>query len=205
MRTGTARLSIAVAAVAVLAACSDPDDQASSPPAEGIVVVGDSITALSTDAITAELSDGSEVTVLAAVGKTFESSQPNADLAASEDPSVAVIALGTNDVWRTRPIDDIQRSMDEMLAKFDGACVIMVNLNENARDAISLDGTRYDNDVARQVNALMRERVERIVDWNGAANADRARYLDRGSIHPTEAGADLLASMMGESAATCPG
>jgi len=203
--TAPRRLGILLALlVAIVVACGgEQSADSSSPLADRVVVIGDSISEQSADAITEALADTSDVVVLARIGRTFETSQFSIDVASAENPSVVVVELGTNDVWTETPLPDVVEDLDQLVTKFPNACLVMVTVNEQTKNARSLDGTIYDNERAQELNDVLVARADQVVDWNAEANTDPGRYLDSGTIHPTEEGRRLLASLMARASSAC--
>jgi hypothetical protein len=183
---------------------SGSTDASARAKSDHVAVVGDSISEQSAEQIEQVLGAENDVRIEARIGRTFESSQDEADAVAAESPEIVIIELGTNDVWTEQPLDAVSGEIEEMLDKFSDACVIMVTVNEHTRNARSLDGTLFDNAHAHELNEEIRESTTRIVDWNAEANTDPGRYLDAGTVHPTPAGRSLLATLMDQAVETCP-
>lgn len=169
-----------------------------------VAVMGDSITSLSSPSLHEALDVDHRTRIMAATGITFAGSRyAAADLGAT-DPDVVVVALGTNDVWNEVPLPTILADMDQVLSDFPAACVVMTTVNEHTVGARSGAGVLFDNAVAHQLNGQIRSRPVRLADWDAAANADPDVYLDAGTIHPTETGQRLWASVVAAAVATCP-
>jgi lysophospholipase L1-like esterase len=99
---------------------------------------------------------------------------------------VWVIALGTNDVGQYSGPDDIAAAVNEILASVpDEAAVVWVDTYFRDRA-----------DDAAELNAIVRERVERrgdsvIAPWTAFAEGDGVLTSD--GVHPTTDGADVFA------------
>ncbi len=104
---------------------------------------------------------------------------------------VWVIALGTNDVGQYSGPDDIAAAVNEILASVpDEAAVVWVDTYFRDRA-----------DDAAELNAIVRERVERrgdsvIAPWTAFAEGDGVLTGD--GVHPTTDGADVFAFVVTE-------
>jgi len=193
----------ALTAILLLASCVLEEEYTGNLDGPRVAVIGDSITYFSVDELHDALDPDVAVRVAAAIGATFERGRDPALVLGPTEPDVAVVMLGTNDVWRGLTLAKTTADMEALLAEFTGACIVMATLNENTVDAVAADGALYDNVAASATNEVIRARADRVVEWDASANADAVRYLDGGTIHPTDEGSQLLASLVAEQVASC--
>jgi lysophospholipase L1-like esterase len=171
-----------------------------------LVLVGDSISALSEDELRAALADRSvrmaaiQGEGLAGGGLTTAGGLGSmgawaADVAADE-PEVVVVALGTNDALLGElALPDALAAWDRIAEAHEAACLVGVSFPAG--------GEGVDAAEARALDDRMRARSDVVVPWAEAAAADPGRYLEADGIHPTTAGQELFASLVADAAGAC--
>jgi lysophospholipase L1-like esterase len=104
---------------------------------------------------------------------------------AASHPSVAVLALGTNDAWNRRSTPKALAAMATMIAGFKGACLVGITLPENS----TVKG--WSNTEAHSLNVAMRKWANQVVDW--ASMSAAPAVLGAGGVHTTAKGTNLRA------------
>lgn len=171
-----------------------------------LVMIGDSITVGARDALEAEFVEiGIEYVIEARNGKRLVVSGPDnlggatiaEGLRGTEDTAsseVWVIALGTNDIAKYAGPDEIAGAVNEMLANVpDEAALVWVDTYIRGLD-----------EETAAVNAVIRDRVARrgnavVTPWTAFAEGDGVMSDD--GVHPTEAGSNLFAAVIGNTVA----
>lgn len=121
-----------------------------------------------------------------------------ARLLASDDPEILVIALGTNDAWLPElGLDESSDALDEILAEFEGACVVTVTISETST------AEAYDREKARRLNDLLVAAGDHVAPWGERSSEDPDRYLQPDGLHPTPEGAALHAALVGDAVDAC--
>lgn len=198
------RAAVALLALVVASGCLVvEEDYTGNPDGPRVALLGDSISYGAVDEIHAALDPTHQVRIHAVTGITFAGSQERAVEFGATDPDVVVVELGTNDVWTNVPLATITMDLTTLLGEFPAACVVMSTVNEHTQNAVSGDGIVYDNAAAHDLNEVIRAQATNLVEWDVAANADAARYLDAGTIHPTPDGEALLAALVQEQVEAC--
>lgn len=169
-----------------------------------VVVLGDSLTVGIWDALYRNLGRDRSVKVAAIFGEGFDGGAFSTALGdlllpkaareyAVDDPSVAVVALGTNTVWDGGDVDLALANQQAAVAGFGDACLVWVTLvGESAWDAEG--AARLEADAATW--------ADRTVDWAGAVT-EHPEYLGDDGIHATPAGYAARASMIAEAVRSC--
>ena len=172
-----------------------------------VVMLGDSITAVSRPELHQALSDHA-VKIAAVWGEGFgggpisraandEGMRRHARVYAADQPEVAVLALGTNDAWNPDlTLSAALEGLGEMVRAFEGSRLVGVTVTERA----TADG--YDAEVARAINAAVEAAVDEVAEWGRACESDRNTFPDDG-IHPTPDGSALLAALVADAVARC--
>jgi len=116
---------------------------------------------------------------------------------ASDPPAVVVMALGTNDVWRSDlTLAGFEAGLDRLADAFPRACQVGVTVTETSR------GLLYDRDKAIAVNKEIRARADVVVDW--AKLGPGPRYtLEVDHIHLTGEGARFRSDLIGRAVDRC--
>ncbi|MBK5221931.1 MAG: SGNH/GDSL hydrolase family protein [Acidimicrobiia bacterium] len=198
---------VALLAVALLAGCSSDDD------GPDVLVVGDSITDMSREAIIGAVADDQiELRIEAVPGATSTQMRERVTPLAGEVGEQVVINLGTNDIIGGRDPAETAVEIAALVDQHPGVrCVHVTTVNPGVV-------TFVDADVDQQVIAfnlgmfdLERQRLHvNVIDWAGAL-ADppdggvATDYLEDDGIHPNEAGTQLLARLYAEALASCKG
>lgn len=221
MGIGTTRVLTAAALAALAAACGGGGGAGEPPPAavdlgtwgrvddgwagDGprLAVLGDSIAHLARTELAEALDDWS-LRVAAVVGEGWEpgawSQVHGSDLIedaatdiAEDDPEVVVWVLGTNDAWDAgRDLDESLAEIAEMAERFPDACIVAVEVNEQA----TADG--FDPAKAAAINEALRAASDLTV-------APDSGTLQPDGIHPTVEGQDALADLVADAVDRCPG
>lgn len=170
-----------------------------------VLVVGDSVTYLSWDAIDDRFGAGSELEALARPGFTAGDLLPLAEEAvdaradAGDDLERAILLVGYNDVWRGAD-DDALAQLVALSARHDCAVWLTLPTAPGGEPAGTGD---FDPEAAEAWNERLAELVAEhdnlhlVTAWQEEIEAgDPTRYLEPDGIHPTRAGQELLARTM---------
>ncbi len=166
-----------------------------------VAVIGDSITYQSRTQLHNALDDHS-VKVSGLVGSTAAENMATARQYAPDRPAAVVINVGTNDALLSIPTTDTIAAYDQIIGQFAASCVVVVTISERGTGTTT-DGHVYSPGRAAAINAWMRGRGERVVDWEAAIAADPTLVVDDG-MHPTETGKQRLANLIAAEVSTCP-
>lgn len=194
------RLLVAlVLAAAVVAGCgSDDGPSAGTESVNGefvgtrggrrVVVVGDSITELSRDAIVAALEDRAEVRVDGFSGRRIAGVLPHLADAVATSPDVAVVNLGTNDMLDEH--EAFGPDLDRMLGLAGRVpCAVVVTIHDGVHEPV-------DANIGTAINEHLRAAAAtgsiHLVDWNAAVHRDPGLVVDDG-IHPNTRGQRWIA------------
>ncbi|MBX3313100.1 MAG: SGNH/GDSL hydrolase family protein [Actinobacteria bacterium] len=222
-RTRTTAFAVAVVVVAVctITSCGWFGDEPAEEPALGridrepigsgplVVVLGDSLTVQTRDALVDDMSDRS--LLIAGIsgegwtGGVFSRDNPGdppivaAGLEyAALDPAVAVLALGTNDAWSgDLPAASSVAQIDRVVGALDGSCIVAVEIDEDVPEQPDFDGA-----VARSINEHLRSVADQVVAWNWTANGGTDLIVADG-IHLTEKGRQVRADLITEAVDRC--
>jgi len=118
----------------LLSGCSDSSSAAPASTTNdlpNLVLIGDSITHRSADVLTEALSDRYNVTIVAEDGRTIAEQQEGASQAAESSPDYVLINLGTNDAVKGVSLEDAEKGLVDMAAKFPDACIVFTTINKN--------------------------------------------------------------------------
>jgi lysophospholipase L1-like esterase len=174
-----------------------------------VAVVGDSITEQGEQVLRDELSSRWDLEIDGRSGYTIEQQLPAAVALAAAAPSQLIVNLGTNDVLRQHPTEDVVADLQALLDAVDGvACIHVVTVAEG----MVLGG--YDHTAAaREANAAIAAALEGddrvdLVDWAAEVRAYQAGPQPDGpilndSIHPNDAGQRRLAALYSDALGGC--
>jgi hypothetical protein len=183
---GIELVSYPTAASTAGARLSDAAGQRSSSPPT-VAVVGDSITELSQQSITASLTQaGFHPVVHAVIGIEMVQAVPWVDQLAQQKPSDWIIELGTNDAGRNNPSWTLPFLAVWHQVRSSG-CVIYLSVSQHA------------GPIATQINAslaglaLTHANVH-VLDWGNLEYLNPA-WMEPDMIHPTPAGQAELAAV----------
>jgi hypothetical protein len=186
----------------LLAACGG----ASASTKPDVVVVGDSITRLSTPQIDHTLGPQYHLDVQAVPGKRIVQMLPALRTAMNGHPFAVVENLGTNDAVQARKGYDWRKYWSELIATTRNTpCVVLTTIGSGA-DAYggATVGAAINVDIASLVAKDPQKYKE--VDWNGFLHS-RGRgyttYLSRDLLHPLPAGRQAIATMDKQALAQC--
>jgi len=200
---------VAAAGVVVLVASLLAGCGLFSSPTTEVALVGDSITDQSRDTFRDRLGDDYLLDVRAFPGVRTDEWVGQARLAASEEPSLAVVNLGTNDVYQQWPVEQSMAAMRAILDELGAVpCRYVVTVNERM---FSFDIEDLP-DRAQAFNAALRalaaEEAIEVLDWAAVVAAE----LDAGepngavtsdTVHPTDYGEKLLADLYRDGMDAC--
>ena len=175
-----------------------------------VTFLGDSITVISADDISATLARDYRPEFSAVLGIQTGQLLPAARTAAAADPDQVVIDLGTNDVLQKAPLDQAADHLEELVGLFPRSrCIHLVTVNTNmAAYGISYRARAEElNDSIRRL-AASDPRIG-VIDWNAAMSADVVAHPPSGSltsdtIHPNDAGKAVLAGAIRTALDDCP-
>lgn len=187
----------------------DPAPLPAAHPAE-VVVVGDSITRLSTQSIR-QATASYRVDVLAVNGARAAAMLPAARAAAAPGVGQLIVNLGTNDMLSGADVGSALRSVEEIVSDFPRAtCVHLVTVSSSIIDFTDLGlparTARFDAGLRRL--GRLDPRID-IVDWSGTVHDYLAAGQPHGSllidtVHPTAVGQRLLAQQYAAALRACP-
>lgn len=203
-RTRSVRLVVGIAAAAAVVAIG----VVLLRPKPDVAVIGDSITYVSTSAVSGELGDDWALNIDGRPGYTVADQLPAARALAGNEPVQVVINLGTNDVTADEELEPALDALAEMVAQFPSAeCIHLVTVSE------LLGFDRPDIlERARTFNAGIRELAAadprlRVIDWTTALQdaqaADPDVVLTEDTVHPSPAGQRLLADLYDQALTGC--
>jgi len=158
-----------------------------------VTIVGDSITALSADALHRQLDAWYLVSIDGRSGYTAEQQQPSLDEMIAMRPDVMVINLGTNDALKGTVAEVAISTLSAARGRLEaqGTTVVFVTLTTDTDNPAA-------NNIAAAVNAWIRSQ-ENVVDWDRAVATSIASgaLLTSDSVHPTwPEGVSVLTSMI---------
>lgn len=188
MRAAPALLVVLV----LLAGCGDDASIDEVVDGAEVVVIGDSVTEQSADAIVAAMGDR-ETEVLGRSGYRTDELLPVAEEALAEDPPVAVVMAGYNDVWQGRDREAPVAELVDVVAVADCAVWVLV----------PTEGP-WDRARARAFERRVRAAAEAAgvaveTGWRDAVDVadgpDPALVVPDG-VHPSEAGQRRLAEVV---------
>jgi lysophospholipase L1-like esterase len=156
-----------------------------------VVVIGDSVTAQSTEAIVRAMA-GRDITVAGRPGLRSDQLIPVAeDVLAGTGPPIAVVMAGYNDLWQGRDEEDRVADLAETVA--DADCAIWV--------LVPTVGP-WDRERARALERRVRAAAEEVgmavePGWRDAVDGPGGSELVvSDGVHPSEAGRARLAEVM---------
>jgi lysophospholipase L1-like esterase len=186
----------------LLSGCSDSSSAAPASTTNdlpNLVLIGDSITHRSADVLTEALSDRYNVTIVAEDGRTIAEQQEGASQAAESSPDYVLINLGTNDAVKGVSLEDAEKGLVDMAAKFPDACIVFTTINKNTTIPVY-------NAKASALNDWLFANAEHIADWNAIVTAGYMKQqpvvLD--GLHPNEDGKAQYAQIIADALDTCP-
>jgi lysophospholipase L1-like esterase len=174
-----------------------------------VVVLGDSLTVLSWQQTYNDLTSDHAVMAAAWNGEGYDGGPFSdrvgrggvlmarvAQTYAKTHPDVAVLALGTNDVWNSsRAIGGALLEMAAMVNELKPACLVGVTIPEASA------ASRWNGAGARVLNHALRAWADRVVDWARISQAPRITGPDH--VHPTKQGADRRAAAIASAVRSC--
>ncbi len=201
---GVVTLVVGIAAALILG---------SRPSRQPVGLVGDSITLLSGGELRAALGGSYAVKIDATSGHRIDEQMGAAASAVARKNEQIIINLGTNDVMQgDTDIDDAGARLEEMVAMFpDVRCIHLVTVS----DAVRHDGVdpsevprraKAINDTIRSL-AHEDDRI-RVVDWNQMVRDYQRDHPGTSptedTIHPNDAGKELLVDAYKAALTNCP-
>lgn len=216
-------VAVAVAAVVLACAC-EPRLRTDPPPhtslggvatgytgtGPSVAIIGDSLTVQTWDALYRNLAADHAVEVGAWFGEGFDGGAISdstgeyevgniVDAFTPDQPSVVVLALGTNTSWHNAGhVDDIALALEreaEAVAAFDGSCLVWVTLPSAPGAPL------WDDDAAQQLNDAATW-ADRTADWAGAVTAEPT-LLKTDRVHATTAGIAVRARVIADAVRAC--
>lgn len=172
-----------------------------------VEILGDSITAQSSDTLRAALSDYT-LNIQAIGGLRTDQLQSAAEKAATSHPKQVIINLGTNDVLQGKDLDQVKANLEKMVSTFsDADCIHVVTLNTHM--VISTGPKEPElkaaNDAIDQIIAS-HPNVSKI-DWNkiveDSNDASGHETVTVESIHPNAKGKLLLTKAYADALKNC--
>jgi lysophospholipase L1-like esterase len=188
---------VVVAGLVAVPGCALFDDR------EPVAIIGDSITWGAASRIDPVLGRQWRVDVRAVPGATIGDMVETAGWMGRRAPQQLVVNLGSNDVMKGVPIEQSVADFEQLLDQFPTvSCVHLVTINNAMYNQV--EGYYY-TEGSLATNAALAEAASRrgvdIVDWNKAladAEASGGPPMLIDTVHPTDAGVELLVSLYGE-------
>lgn len=199
------RRTAALLAVLLLASCGSDDE------GPDVLVIGDSITDMSRDAIVDAVADDDiDVRIEAVPGATSTQMRERVTGLAGKVADQVVINLGTNDVLGGRDPAEAATEIATLVDQHpDVRCVHITTVNPGVM-------TFVDDAVDEEVIAfnlgmfdIERQRLQvNVIDWAGAladppGGGVATDYLEDDGIHPNDAGSELLAQLYDDALTGC--
>lgn len=172
-----------------------------------VVVVGDSITYLSTPQIEHTLGAEYHVDVQAVPGKRIVQMLPALRTALKGHPFAVIENLGTNDAIQARAGYDWKKYWNELIATTRNThCVVLTTINKAADYyGAGTIGAAINADITSLVAKDPQKYKE--VDWNDfllrRIPTNLATYISGDLIHPLPAGRQVIANMDKKALAEC--
>ena len=167
-----------------------------------VVILGDSVTAISRPWVRRELA-GRSLKIAALWGEGlgggpisdavgYPIMTTTAATYGPGAPAVAVIELGTNDCWRADlSLAGALDGLRTIVASFPATKLVGVTITERAM------APSYDRGGAAAINDAIRHAVDVVVEWGPRSVSDG--FLDPSDlIHPTPEGSEFFASLVAE-------
>ena len=167
-----------------------------------VVILGDSVTAISRPWLRRELT-GRSLKIAALWGEGFGGGpisnavgypvmQTTAATYGTDAPEVAVIELGTNDCWHADlSLAGALDGLHTIVARLTGTTLVGVTITERAM------APGYDRAGAAAINEALRGVVDVVVEWGPRSRSEG--FLDPSDlIHPTPEGSELFARLVAE-------
>jgi lysophospholipase L1-like esterase len=195
------RLAVVVVGVVVaLVAIAAIADAATSNEGDKVLILGDSITAITGKDLAKDLEPAYDVTLRAKFGATVQEMMPYAKEVAPQKPDQVVIDLGSNDALGQKPIQETSQQLHELVGLFpDAECIELVNINTKMRH-----GNQSRTKEAQAINKVLEDiaaadgRIS-IVDWDSKVSDD----LVDDTVHPNKKGQEVLAQLMDDALGRC--
>jgi hypothetical protein len=196
----TARRLAGLAAVGVagvlLAAC-----YTGNPAGPGVVIGGDSITAISTPDLQAQLNPYYQTDIQANYGYTWAEESPAVNNAIAQDspaPSAVIVNLGTNDAIQAglgNPTDWIDPMNAFIAASVSVPCVIFVTINDRLGEFFDPQSQATADAINARIYELHAADPSHYayIDWNSLVRAN-PDWLQADGIHPNATGQEELAT-----------
>jgi len=191
------RIITSIALLAFFVACEpksgDVEEQYTIGPTA--VVVGDSLTKSGRTDLHYGLGHHFSVKIAGVAGATYGKMTGYAEDYAMEAPTVAVIALGTNDRQATWNLDDSLLSLNQIYDAYEGfSCTVGVT--------ITTDSSREDLNVkARALNEAATSRADVMADWDAVDHEPGMTQADE--THATAEGYRVRAEIIAAAAESC--
>jgi lysophospholipase L1-like esterase len=193
---------VAALLAGLLSGCSDSSSATSTTTTNGLpslVLIGDSITHRSEDVLLATLSDRYNLTLVAEDGRTIAEQQDAAGQAAESSPEYVFINLGTNDAVKGVSLEEAEKGLVDMAAKFPNSCIVFATINKNTTIPVY-------NAKASALNDWLFANAPRIADWNALVTAGYMKQepIVADGLHPNDEGKAQYAQIISDALDTCP-
>lgn len=181
-----------------------------------VLVVGDSVTFMSFEALRREFGPDTDLEALARPGFRSTDLLPltveavNRREAAGRPLDRAIFLVGYNDIWRDDTDHEDLEALVAESARHDCAIWLTVPTSPGGdpptTDAVDPDLPAFDPDLAEAWNERLADLVDEheslhlVTEWQTTIDeAPPSRYLDGDGIHPNQAGQERLATIMHDS------
>lgn len=170
-----------------------------------VVLIGDSLTVLTTDEVAAGAKPEFHIETNAEWGVRIDEELDPASEIAADDPDQVIINLGTNNVLQHYDTVSSGEDLSTLIDQFaDARCVHLVTINEQIR---------HNGEDFSAVAAALNEEIRRIaarqlntdvIDWNKIVVDNAANgIIDDDTVHPNPAGVALLADAYVQAIKSC--
>jgi hypothetical protein len=175
-----------------------------------VVLLGDSITAMSDAVFEERLGDDWAVTTSGVPGAQAEQRLPNVPELAELSPTQVVVNLGTNDVMGHRPPGETVAALDQLGRGFPEArCIHLVTINRHMASTTDPGLPARIDELNAGIRGLAATRRWGIVPWDElVADYDAGPQpfgpITTDTVHPTLLGQRMLAEAYRRALQSCP-
>lgn len=176
----------------LLMSCSGKDSDIHT-----VAFVGDSITAVSQEALDAGLHYTYHSHYRATPGKRSDEMIEPAKGLVGDNPGQLVINLGTNDLAQNKTPEEIWSNIQKVIDLFPGVKCVHV---------VTLTTTLMQPELAQKAaefNYLAKQQKVKIIDWDEYIKNHLDQSLTYDTVHPTRLGADVITHYTKLSLDTC--
>jgi len=189
--------------VATLIFTRPPSKYSGPEGAPRVLVVGDSITVLSTGAIRQTLGSKARLRIEAQFGKRTDEMVSRLKSGIDDPagkPAAIIINLGTNDALQKRPTAEADY-LNLVHAAEKAPCIVLTTVN--------VQGDPAGGEVVRRLNAMTNSIAAgnpkvRVADWQQIITSNPQLLLPNDQVHPGVEGSQALADLYARTLSGCP-